>query len=223
MSKVNLPVADSFPTLLTIGGCYAIEIKENNFVGGILIGITKVEEEISYTFLFSGKAFESIPTSEAFRKGGIWGRKIPSGDSEDVLSFDCFSISEKDLEPILNKFRLIETIAVSKKNTELIGSSSGITSLEEIPEHVKLFEAYNTRIKNEIMPLPQYPNEVYDWKNIIIADDPSDVPTPHFVWTLTKKTAHPKAARLMDEEWLWSTFDDLSPFGSDDGHDAFYA
>jgi uncharacterized protein YfeS len=36
------------------------------------------------------------------------------------------------------------------------------------------------------------------------------------------ETAHPKARELMTEEFFWDCADEEAPFGSDEGHDAYY-
>jgi uncharacterized protein YfeS len=36
------------------------------------------------------------------------------------------------------------------------------------------------------------------------------------------EAAHPRARELMIEEFLWDCVDEEAPFGSDEGHDAFY-
>src|SRR6476660_1063522 len=36
------------------------------------------------------------------------------------------------------------------------------------------------------------------------------------------QTAHPRARELMAEEFLWNCADEEAPFGSDEGHDAYY-
>src|SRR5262245_3593365 len=36
------------------------------------------------------------------------------------------------------------------------------------------------------------------------------------------ETAHPRARELMTEEFLWDCVDEEAPFGSDEGHDAYY-
>ena len=41
-------------------------------------------------------------------------------------------------------------------------------------------------------------------------------------YELTPETAHPKAKKLMTEEFYWSPIEESGPFGSDDGSDAFY-
>src|SRR5262245_18845110 len=43
------------------------------------------------------------------------------------------------------------------------------------------------------------------------------IPNPSLQWKLSKKTAHPEAAKLMNEDWFWSETDELAPFGDDDG------
>ena len=41
-------------------------------------------------------------------------------------------------------------------------------------------------------------------------------------YELTPETAHPKAKKLLTEEFYWSPIEESGPFGSDDGSDAFY-
>ncbi len=41
-------------------------------------------------------------------------------------------------------------------------------------------------------------------------------------YELTPETAHPKAKKLMAENFYWSPIEESGPFGSDDGSDAFY-
>jgi uncharacterized protein YfeS len=36
------------------------------------------------------------------------------------------------------------------------------------------------------------------------------------------ETAHPRALDLMQEEFFWDCVDEEAPFGSDEGHDAYY-
>lgn len=42
------------------------------------------------------------------------------------------------------------------------------------------------------------------------------------VYEITFKTAHPNAQKLMTDEFYWNPIEETSPFGNDDGHDAFY-
>lgn len=39
---------------------------------------------------------------------------------------------------------------------------------------------------------------------------------------LTRKTAHPKAAKLLEDDFFWSPIEESGPFGSDAGSDACY-
>ncbi len=39
---------------------------------------------------------------------------------------------------------------------------------------------------------------------------------------LTPESAHPKARKLLTEDFYWSSIDESGPFGNDDGSDAFY-
>lgn len=41
-------------------------------------------------------------------------------------------------------------------------------------------------------------------------------------YELSPETAHPKANKLMNEDFYWSPIEESGPFGSDDGSDAFY-
>src|SRR5690554_1100618 len=41
-------------------------------------------------------------------------------------------------------------------------------------------------------------------------------------YELTPQTAHPKAKKLLIEEFYWSPIEESGPFGNDDGSDAFY-
>lgn len=41
-------------------------------------------------------------------------------------------------------------------------------------------------------------------------------------YELSPETAHPKAKELLTEDFYWSSIDEDSPFGNDDGSDAFY-
>jgi uncharacterized protein YfeS len=41
-------------------------------------------------------------------------------------------------------------------------------------------------------------------------------------YELTPETAHPKARKLLTEDFYWSPIEETGPFGSDDGSDAFY-
>jgi uncharacterized protein YfeS len=41
-------------------------------------------------------------------------------------------------------------------------------------------------------------------------------------YELTPETAHPKARKLLTEDFYWSPVEETGPFGSDDGSDAFY-
>ena len=41
-------------------------------------------------------------------------------------------------------------------------------------------------------------------------------------YELSPNTAHPKAKKLLTEDFYWSSIEESGPFGSDDGSDAFY-
>jgi uncharacterized protein YfeS len=41
-------------------------------------------------------------------------------------------------------------------------------------------------------------------------------------YELSPETGHPKAKKLLTEDFYWSPIDETGPFGSDDGSDAFY-
>lgn len=41
-------------------------------------------------------------------------------------------------------------------------------------------------------------------------------------YELTPEAAHPKAKKIMTEDFYWSPIEESGPFGSDDGSDAFY-
>jgi uncharacterized protein YfeS len=51
-------------------------------------------------------------------------------------------------------------------------------------------------------------------------DKPNNIQSDHF--EITPETAHPKAKKLLKEEFYWSPIEETAPFGSDDGFDAFY-
>jgi uncharacterized protein YfeS len=42
------------------------------------------------------------------------------------------------------------------------------------------------------------------------------------VYEISFKTSHPNAQKLMTDEFYWNPIEETSPFGNDDGHDAFY-
>jgi len=42
-------------------------------------------------------------------------------------------------------------------------------------------------------------------------------------YQLSPKNAHPNAKKLLKDKFFWSPNEEFSPFGNDDGHDAFYA
>jgi uncharacterized protein YfeS len=213
---------ETIQPLLKIGGCYAIEVKKDSLACITVIRVNKEEDKIYYSFFIGGKFFSTIPSSAEFRMAGLWGREIP-GPETTTLGLDMLTIDEKSLIPALDKFHLIETISVSKKNLMNVGSSAYIDTLEDIIQHIQFFPVHNSRIKEEKNPLLKaYPYQVYSWENIAIATDPSDIVQPEITWRLSPKTAHPQAAELMQEDWYWSEIDDLSPFGNDDGNDAFY-
>lgn len=51
--------------------------------------------------------------------------------------------------------------------------------------------------------------------------DMSDDDTDHDPFN-EPETAHPRARELMDEEFFWDCVDEEAPFGSDEGHDAYF-
>lgn len=51
-------------------------------------------------------------------------------------------------------------------------------------------------------------------------DDSNNVQMENY--ELTPETAHPKAKKLLMDEFYWSPIEESGPFGNDDGSDAFY-
>lgn len=216
--------------LLKIGGCYTYEIKKDSIAGVLLAGISRNENVDYYYFLLSGKIFNTQPTAEEFREAGIWGRKIPHGSNFTVdfnIGFKILSMDGNTIANKLHKFRLADSIPISKKIDE---ESSGATrSPDLIGEEFKFIEVFNKRQIEEYnkskqygLDLPRYPAEIFPFSQIPLATNKSELSIPHIVWRLSPKTAHPASVNFMNEEWWWDEADDFSPFGSDDGSDAFY-
>ena len=117
---------------------------------------------------------------------------------------------------------MLDKINLSKKN--YYGGGSGFNEFEELIDEFKFSELRNIETDKQIKQLgfaiAKY--AIINWDNLIITKNPEEIITPEVIWILSPKTAHPKAATLMKEEWWWNSIDDFSPFGNDDGSDAFY-
>jgi uncharacterized protein YfeS len=208
--------------ILEMGGCYAFLLQKDSIVGLILHDVKKEEDNTYYSFFINGKIFNSIPTMESFEKGGVWGRKIPYGDlSLYSVSFNAFSISETALKPDVSRLSLINRLNLSQKN--FVGSQSFLNSLNEVRAQIQLFQYRIQNSKKEDSQFPSYPDEVFPKEKLLLTNNPLEIVQPRTVWRLTKKTAHPRAVEIMKEDWYWAEADDLSPFGNDDGSDAFYS
>jgi uncharacterized protein YfeS len=215
------PAADadtSIKPILKIGGCYAYEMAKDSFACFLVFGVTKEDDMIFYSFFTGGDILKELPTKKEFQKNGIWGRKVPMEGGDARLTFDQFSIEEKDLAPVLPKIALIDEIKISYKNE--VGSMHVIYSLNEIPESIDLLLTHNKRMKEEPSFFPQYPNEIVSWDNIVLASNASEIPVPTAPWIFSRKTAHPVAVAAFTEDWYWNEGDDISPFGNDGGNDA---
>src|SRR5688572_20730128 len=213
---------DSIKTLLPIGGCFVYELPDGKFGGFVVSRITIEEDSTYYSFFINGRYFDKVPDMEDFKSGGIWGKKIAVMDSKPMLGFDRVSISEENLKNNLDKLTLVKSIPLSMLVGMMIGSSGHINSLEELETHVNFYEVMNSRIKKEPGIMEEYPYEIFAFDKIPLAGNPLEEAKPEIIWRLSKKTAHPKAAQLFSDEWFWNVADDLSPFGNDDGNNAFY-
>ena len=212
----------TFHTALQIGGLYSYQLNKDSIIGLILYDIRKEEDSIYYSFFMSGEVFKEKPGNEKFRKAGIWGRKIPFSDSKMfTISFNSFTISENSLRRDSSKLSLIERINISKKNTVAMGSY--VSSIEEVVSRLSSYASMNKNINKEPSGTPEYPIEVFKFETLQQSADPEQMAQPRVVWRLTRKTAHHRAAEIMKEDWYWDEADDLSPFGNDEGSDAFYS
>lgn len=207
---------------LKIGGCYTVPVSKDTMAGLILSGIRIEGEELTYIFFMSVGTFVKKPTAIDFERAGIWSKKIPTSMDGKTwqLAFPEVMMSEQNMTKEVSKLSLIKLEGISKMNRS--AGSGAITSFSELPIHYNLFALENRRLKVEKQPIPQFPYESAAWSSLKIANDLSELPQPELVWRLTRKTAHPKAAALMNEDWYWNEADDFAPFGNDDGWDALY-
>ncbi len=209
--------------LLEIGGCYVYEIKQDTIAGLLLAEIRKEEDSIYYSFLLSGKFFEKTPLVEEYRQAGLSGSEIPDFSSGSFQkAFNKYTISEKKLKPHLTKFKILDKINLSKKNQS--GGGSFIDNFEKLTNEFTKLALQNIETEKQIkqmgMPIAKY--AIIEWQYLLVASTPEEMVKPEVIWILSPKTAHPKAAVIMIEKWWWNPADDLSPFGNDDGADAFY-
>jgi len=212
----------TFATVLQIGSAYSYALNKDSIVGLLLYNIRKEEDTVYYSFFISGKVFKEVPGKNELESAGVWGRKIPYGNSTQyMISFNSFSITEKDLRPWLGNFSFIEKVNLSQRN--IVGSSGYIKSMNEIGTDLFILATKKHVGGNYSSILPDYPNEVFTFGNLLQTENPAEMVQPSVVWRLNKRTANPRAVQLMKEDWYWSEADDLSPFGSDEGSDAFYA
>ena len=220
--KSHNPRDTTFRTILQIGSAYSYTLNKDSIVGLLLHSIRKEDDDVYYSFFISGKIFKQPPEKNELESAGVWGRKIPYGNTTQyVVSFNSFSVSEKALQPDLQKLMYIEKINLSQRN--IVGMSGGGRSLNEIGSYLFIWTTQKQQTVNYDPVVPEYPNEVFTFEKLQQTENPSEMVQPSVVWRLSKKTAHPKAAQLMKEDWYWSESDDLSPFGNDEGWDAFYA
>jgi uncharacterized protein YfeS len=222
-SKDSVMYDTSIHPLLEIGSYYVYEMRKDSFVGLLLGAISKEDDSIYYSFILSGKFFKNIPSEKEFREAGLWGLEVPTYPwGNFIKSFCRYSISEKNLTPYLNKLRHIGKVNFSNKNS--YGSYSGIDDFGKLSGEFIFFEKRNEdtdkQIKETGIPSSKY--AVINWEHLIATDNAEEMSKPEVIWVLSAKTAHPKTATLMKEEWWWSQIDDFSPFGNDDGADAFY-
>lgn len=212
---------DSLPF---IGNCYAYEFKKDTVIGLILAAISVEDDTTYYSFLLSGRLFPGIPSMSVFHQAGIAGLAVPSGYTGGSEKTLCrYSIKEKDLLQYLDKLVLIDKIAnVSNKN--VFGTHAVLQQPGELVQEYSLFEKRNEDAKEQMkeFQLPVSLYQVVGWESLLIADNASDIAQPATIWILSPKTAHPLAAKLMTDSWFWEPADDWSPFGNDDGSDAFY-
>ena len=212
----------TFATILQIGSAYSYELNKDSIVGLLLHSIRKEDDDVYYSFFICGKIFKQPPGKNELESAGVWGRKIPYGNTlQYVVSFNSFSVSEKAIQPDLKKLLCVEKLNLSQRN--IVGMSGGGRSLNEIGNYLSIWTTQKQQTVNYGSVVPEYPNEVFGFEKLQQTENPSEMVQPSVVWRLSKKTAHPKAGQTMKEDWYWSESDDLSPFGNDEGSDAFYA
>ncbi|HEY6502542.1 MAG TPA: hypothetical protein VIZ28_01085 [Chitinophagaceae bacterium] len=213
----------SIHPVLEIGTYYVTKINQDTIAGILLGAIHKEEDSVYYSFVLSGRFFNTIPSEKEFRGAGLCGLEIPSYPAGNSISSLCrYSISEKNLTLELNKLTKIGYIKFSKKNT--YGSTRIIKNFNDLSGEFLSFEKSNVETDKQIK-LTGFPSSKYiviNWNQLAIASNQEDQARPEVLWVLSAKTAHPTASALMKEEWWWSPADDLSPFGNDDGADALY-
>lgn len=226
-AKLNTITQTNYDTsihpLLEIGGCYIYEIKKDTIAGLLLAEVRKEEDSVYYSFLLSGNFFTTIPSLKEYQKAGLSGSEIPDFSSRGFQkAFNKYFISEQKLKSHINKFKMLDKINLSKKNC--YGGVSGIDNFEQLVDEFKFFELRNIETEKQIkqMGIPVAKYAIIEWNNLIVTNNPEEIVKPETIWILSPKTANPKASAVMKEEWFWSSFDDLSPFGNDDGADAFH-
>jgi uncharacterized protein YfeS len=212
----------SLHPLLETGAYYIYEINKDTMIGLLVATINKEEDSVYYSFMVSGKYFKVAPAEKEFQMAGLHGSLVPSYGAIFQKSFAKYFVSETHLKPVIGKFKKIGRINLSKKN--YYGITAPFEQIEDLPRRIRLAELPNPETDkiNEMAGIPSPKHAIIEWKDILMTNNPDEMVRPEVVWILSAKTAHPKSAALMKEEWWWSTVDDLSPFGNDDGSDAFY-
>jgi uncharacterized protein YfeS len=216
--------------LYTIGDCIALSSESEGYYGLILWEITETIEYVSYSFLLSGQIFEDLPTMEAFSRAGLLGRRIPLHASnieindgtyvqsgKFSLGFDTIDVLDDPLKSMQPGMEILGNIHFSLSTYPSPGSISVAESASEITSHVDhLISAVGTLSDNS----STIDQEVFSLETIL--GDGADIApkTIQHKWILSKKHAHPRSLKLMQEAFFWSEIEEFGPFGSDAGHDA---
>lgn len=213
----------SINPIVPIGAYYTYEIGRDTLAGLLVSAIRKEEDSVYYSFYFSGKFFSTAPTEKEFQEAGLSGLLIPYYGTERFINgFAEYALSETRLKSLLSKMKKIGQINFSKKNMR--GATRPLHSFEELVGEYKMFEVANAKDEKEKAVagylMPKY--VVIKWDDLAVTNDPTEMVKPEIVWIISPKSAHPKAASLMNEEWYWDEVDELTPFGNDDGSDAVH-
>lgn len=204
----------SIPTLYNIGDCLIYRESDNSYAGFYVYRITKEEDSLYYGLLLSGAKFPTPPTIQEFKAAGFWGSRIPTyGTATTSIGPYVHAISEQKLRSITGNLHKIGTIYLDKSEKRL-GSLGGFSTIEEILDYAQTYQ----KPRSTGNPLLDGPSpEILAFDELLLARSPEK--EPEETWILSKRTAHPRAVALMQEDWLWEPAYEFSPLGNDAGAD----
>eukprot|EP01035_Chromulina_nebulosa_P013197 gene13197-17544_t len=211
----------SYEHLANIGDCFVFA-DSGKYYGILLYEIGKTVDGINYDFIVQPNTYPAVPSFSEFRQQGFVGTAIPNSlTKKREMGFMLFSFVDDNFKTMSPALELVGHTDLSDQE-ERSGGQSVPRTLTELAQGIRGHQQLLKKAiaKTGFLDGPQ--DTTFSFSLLKTSTDIAGKKQPYSVWIMSKKTAHPTALKLLKDDYWWEPFNDFSPFGNDDGHDALY-